>query len=46
MVEDPKRYFELVVHLPRRSAVSYELTYEQIARGSGLRIPTQPVVPT
>jgi hypothetical protein len=44
MVEDPKRYFEFVVHLPRRSAVSYDLTYEQIARGSGLRIPTQPML--
>ncbi len=44
MVEDPKRYFEFVVHLPRRSAMSYELSYEQIARGSGLKIPTQPML--
>lgn len=44
MVEDPKRYFEFVAHLPRRSAMSYDLSYEQIARGSGLRIPTQPML--
>ena len=44
MIENPKRYFEFVAHLPRRSAVSYDLSYEQIARGSGLRIPTQPML--
>ena len=44
MVEDPKRYFEFVAHLPRRSAMSYDLSYEQIARGSGLKIPTQPML--
>lgn len=44
MVEDPARYFEFVAHLPRRSAVSYDLTLAQIARGSGLRIPTQPML--
>lgn len=44
MVEDPARYFEFVVHLPRRSAMSYEMSYAEMARGSGLKIPTQPML--
>lgn len=44
MVEDPKRYFEFVAHLPRRSAASIDLSLAEIARGSGLRIPTQPML--
>lgn len=44
MVEDPTRYFEFVAHLPRRSAASYDLTLAQMARGSGLKIPTQPML--
>lgn len=44
MVEDPDRYFEFIAHLPRRSTASIDLSLEQIARGSGLKIPTQPML--
>lgn len=44
MVEDPSRYFEFVAHLPRRSAASIDLSLAEIARGSGLKIPTQPML--
>jgi hypothetical protein len=52
MVDDPNRYFEFVGQLPRRGTPSIDLTAvlaagssSQVARGSKLKIPTQPMLP-